>query len=248
METMKGTPDARLERLVEALGRSLEGNLRSVVLYGSAARGEHAARTSDLSVMVEVADGSPERLEPAAPVQRRWIRDGNPPLLLVTSEWIRDSTDVFPLEFQDMLAAHKVLRGEDPLGAVTVSPANLRHQCEYEIRSIVLKLRAGYLDAFEKAGRLFDLIVASHGSVATVARAALRLAGEEVPPRSDEVFDAVAKRLGLDPAPLHEVAALKREGRAVSLARMKPLFLGYFAQILALGRALDAMKPGGGAA
>lgn len=245
---MKETPEARLERLVRDLKRTLEGNLRSVVLYGSAARGDHAARTSDLNVMVEVTEGLPERLEPVAAVHRRWIREGNPPFLLVTTEWLRNSTDVFPLEFQDMLAAHRLLHGEDPLGAVTVSPEHLRHQCEHEIRSIVLKLRSGYLDAFEKASRLLDLIVASYGSVATVARAALRLAGDEVPSHSGDVFEAVAKRFGLDPGPLHEVAALKRGGRAGDHERMKSVFLGYFDQVLALGRALDAMKPGGGAA
>jgi hypothetical protein len=245
---MRDASDARLERLVRDLKKALEGNLRSVVLYGSAARGEHAARTSDLNVMVEVAEGSPERLEPVATVRRRWIREGNPPFLLVTTEWLRNSTDVFPLEFQDMLAAHRLLHGEDPLGALTVSPEHLRHQCEHEIRSIVLKLRSGYLDAFEKAARLLDLIVASYGSVATVARAALRLAGEEVPTCSGEVFETVAKRFGLDPAPLREVAALKRAGRAVDHERMKSLFLGYFDQVLALGRALDTMKRGGGAA
>jgi hypothetical protein len=220
--------------------------LRSVVLYGSAARGDHTGKSSDLNVMVEVQEGDPERLLPAAPVQQRWEREGNRPLLFVTQEWIRGSTDVFPLEFLDMLDAHKILFGEDPLAGVEVSGANLRRQCEHEIRSIVLKLRAAYLDAHGKARHLYDLLAASFGSVATVARAALRLAGDQVPAHSDAVFEAVAGRFGLDAEPFRQVAGLKKAGSPEALERMRTTFLAYFAQIAALGRALDAMTPGSG--
>jgi predicted nucleotidyltransferase len=238
------TPEERLARLAGDLKTALGGNFRSAVLYGSAARGDHAGRNSDLNVMVEVEDGAPRVLEPAAAVQRRWEKDGNPPLLIVTGEWIRNSTDVFPLEFMDMLAAHKVFHGEDPLAGVTVSSVNLRLQCEHELRSLVLKLRSAYLDAHGRAGDLRGLIVASFGSVATVARAALRLAGEEVPPRSEAVLEAAAKRFGLETSALHQAARVKQGLKVKDREQMKTLYLKYFDQVASLSRALDGMSPG----
>lgn len=236
------TPEEKLGRLVDDLQSALGPNLSSVILYGSAARGDHAGINSDLNVMVEVENGSPLALEPAAPVQRKWKRDGNPPLLFVTGEWIRNSTDVFPLEFTDMLEAHRVLHGEDPLGGARVSRANLRHQCEHEIRSLVLHLRAAYLDAHGKASRLLELVVGSFGSMATVARASLRLVGDEVPLHNEEVLEAAARRFGLDGRALRAASEIKKGRKERDIDAMKSIFLGWFDQIAALGRALDALR------
>lgn len=240
---MKKNPDARLRALVSDLDRALAGNLRSVILYGSAARGDWTGRTSDLNVMVVVEDGSLGKLTPAAPAQKKWVREGNPPLLFVTSEWIRNSSDVFPLEFTDILDAHQVFHGEDPLAGILISPANLRHQCEHEARSLVLRLRGAWLEAHDRAGRLFDVITGSYGSVATVARAALRISGAPVPPHADDLFDAVARRFGLRPEPFRKAGVLKKEAhRGLGLELMREIFLEYFDQVAALGRAIDGME------
>ena len=83
--------------------------------------------------------------------------------------------------------------------------------------------------------------MSSFGSVATVARAALRLAGEDVPPKSEEVLDSVARRFGLDAASLHGAAEIKQGRKVKDLDEMKRIYLGYFDQIASLGRALDAL-------
>jgi hypothetical protein len=234
-------PEERLQALVRDMSTALGANLRSILLYGSAARGDHAGANSDLNVMVVVVDGSPEDLEPAAPVQKKWVRGGNPPFLIVTAEWILNSTDVFPLEFTDMVAAHRMLLGESPLSGVRVSDAHLRHQCEHEIRSIVLRLRAAYLDAYRKASHLEGLLITSFGSVTTVARAALRLSGEAVPARNEELFDAVARRFSLSAPALRAAAEIKHGRKEKDRRKMKRIFLDWFDQVAALGRALDAV-------
>ena len=48
-----------LAKLVRALQSALPEGLMSVVLYGSAARGEYEKSTSDLNVLIVVADLSP---------------------------------------------------------------------------------------------------------------------------------------------------------------------------------------------
>jgi hypothetical protein len=238
--------EAKIRKIVGDLQTALGENLLSVVLYGSAARGDHHGATSDLNLMAVVADGAPGRLESAARAQGAWVKDGNHPILFVTPEWIRGATDVFPMEFLDMIEAHRTVHGSDPLAGVTVSPANLRLQCESEMRSKILKMRSAYLDAHGSARDLFELIVSVHGPLAASARAALRLAGEQVPARSEEVFDAAARRFGLDAASLREAGDLKRAGRAGPLVRMRAIFLGLFDQMEALARAINAMESGTG--
>lgn len=244
---MSVTIESRLSSLVEDLRGSLGSRLVSVVLYGSAARGDHSGASSNLNLLVVVTDDAPERLVAAARTQRAWVKAGNHPLLFVTPEWIRGSTDVFPIEFLDMLDHRKVVFGEDPLAGVAVSKANLRLQCEHELRSLLLKLRAAWLDVHDDARGLFELVAGSFGPVTAVARAALRLTGADLPSRSEDLLRAAASRFGLDAAPLLEAAALKRAGRPGDLAAMRSTFLGFFSQIETLGRALDSLRHGPGA-
>jgi len=232
--------ESNLTRLVADLGRDLATDLRSVILYGSAARGDPSGSSSDLNLLIVVADDSPGKLVRVSKTAREWVKAGNPPLLFVTAEWIRRSTDVFPIEFLDMLDHRRVCFGDDPLAGVTVSTANLRLQCEREIRSILLKLRASWLQSHDDSGKLFEILASSFGPATAIARAALRLAGERAPAQAGETFQAAARVFGIDAAPLLEAAAVKREGGARDLPRMTRVFLGWFAQIEALGRALDA--------
>ncbi len=244
------TQKERLAHAVEGLRSALGPNLDAVVLYGSAARGDHAGRGSDLNLLVVVTDEGPDRLEPAAPVQKRWQKEGNPPFLFVTAEWIGNSVDVFPLEFMDMVAAHRVLHGRDILAGIHVKPENLRHQCEHELRSLVLKLRAAYLDTHGSATGLQELITASFGSMMAIARASLRLAGSEPPLLSEDVVDAAARSFQLNGAALHAALAIKKGRKVKDVGEARRVFLNYFDQIAALSRALDSITsaPPGAAA
>jgi hypothetical protein len=139
-----------------------------------------------------------------------------------------------------MLEHRRVCFGDDPLSGAAVSMANLRLECEREIRSVLLKLRAAWLHEHDNAGALFDILVSSFGPATAIARAALRLAGESPPAQAGETFQAVARVYGIDAAPLLEAATVKRERRARDLDRMRRLFLGWIGQMEALCRALDA--------
>lgn len=246
MATAGTAMEKRLDKLVADLRAALADNLSSVVLYGSAARGDHAGAASDLNVMVVVKMDSPAMLEPASTIQGAWVKEGNRHLLFVTPDWIRNATDVFPMEFLDMLEARRVLWGAEPLENVSVSPSKLRLQCEREIRTTLLRLRAAYLDAHESPQGLLDLLSGSYGTVAAIARAALRLAGEPVPAHTEEMLDAASRQFGLDGESLRDAGALRKAARAEALPRMKSAFLAWFAQVEALGRALDTMKTGRG--
>ncbi|MBI3448751.1 MAG: nucleotidyltransferase domain-containing protein [Acidobacteria bacterium] len=240
--------ESKLDALIANLRAALHGDLVSVVLYGSAARDEHAGEASNLNLLVVVTDDAPERLLAAAGPQKRWTKDGNPPLLFVTPRWIHDSTDVFPMEFLDMLDHRKILSGADPLAGVAVSRANLRLQCEREARSILLKLRAAWLEASGDSRALHDLVTSSLGPVMALVRGSLRLAGEPVPSRTSDVLLALARRFDLDAAPFAAAVAVKGAGPKRDSERLRLVFLRYFEGVERLGRALDALRtePGPG--
>src|SRR3954470_24946647 len=121
-----------LDELVAQLRAAYGTGLRSVVLYGSAAAGEHIAKRSDYNVLVIVDSLDASRLAAASAAARAWAEGGNPaPLTLTTSEW-RGSSDIFPMEYADILERHKILYGESPFDGISVDPKDLRLQLEQE--------------------------------------------------------------------------------------------------------------------
>ena len=68
--TLTSHPDLKI--LLDQLGQALGSGLRSVVLYGSAARGDYEPGTSDLNLILVLDTLSPAVLEQLSPALRRW--------------------------------------------------------------------------------------------------------------------------------------------------------------------------------
>src|SRR3954469_13423332 len=128
-----------LEELVSQLRAAYGTALRSVVLYGSAAAGEHIAKRSDYNVLGIFDSLDAARLSAASATARAWAEAGNPaPLTLTTSEW-RGSADIFPMEYADILERHRILHGESPFEGITVDARDLRLQLEQEAMGKLIK-------------------------------------------------------------------------------------------------------------
>src|SRR6478672_7025031 len=136
-----------LDELVSQLRAAYGSALRSVVLYGSAAAGEHIAKRSDYNVLVIVDALDAKHIAAASAAARAWAEAGNPaPLTLTHHEW-RGSSDIFPMEYADILERHKVLYGTPPFDGVSVARGDLRLQVEREAMGKLLQFRQGVLAA-----------------------------------------------------------------------------------------------------
>src|SRR5260370_22072058 len=92
---------------------------RSLLLYGSTARGTHVPQRSDVNTLL-ICDAVDERLfEALAPSIRDWTRAGHPaPLIFTEREW-REPATAFPSDADDELEAHPLLPGKHPCAGIT---------------------------------------------------------------------------------------------------------------------------------
>jgi predicted nucleotidyltransferase len=215
------------EELVEQLRAAYGSDLRSVVLYGSAAAGEHIPKRSDYNVLVLVENLSLERLRAAAAVARAWGEAGNPaPMTLTTREW-RGSADIFAMEYADILERHKILYGENPFDGIRVDPKDLRLQLEHEAMGKLLKLRQGVLASGGDARRQTELLGASLSTIMVIFRAVLRLEGAVPAKDNVAVGRAVAQYAGFDVAPFERVVRHVRGEQAIAAAEVGNVIAGY---------------------
>ena len=235
-----------LEELVAQLRAAYGAELRTVVLYGSAAAGEHIANRSDYNVLVIVDSLALERLRAAAAVARAWGEAGNPaPLTLTTSEW-RGSADIFPMEYADILERHKVLYGTPPFDGIHVEKRDLRLQLELETMSKLLRLRQAILASGGDEKRQVELLERSLSAIMIVFRAVMRLHGEVPSTDNRELVKRAAQLAGIDGAAFDRVVRHVRREQTLAPADAGSVLSGYLEGMQRLVSHLDAFAVSNG--
>lgn len=228
-----------LEELTRQLSLVYGEGLRCVAVYGSAARGEQIAKRSDLNVLVLVDSVDMQHLRREAAVARSWQEGGNPPpLTLTVSEW-QASADIFPIEFSDILAHHKVVHGALPMDGVRVHREHLRLQLEHEVRSKILRLRHAVLSSGADGRALAQVLADSSSTLMVLIRAALRLAGEAPPADSLAMLEMVPARLGFDAGIFRRVLRHARGDERIAADAAVQAMEDYLAGANALARWVD---------
>ena len=234
-----------LDELVDQLKKVYGAKLNAVVLYGSAAAGEHIPKRSDYNVLVVVDELTMQHMRAGAAVARAWGEDGNPPPLTLTqSEW-RGSADIFPMEYADILERHRVLYGQPPFDGITVDRAHLRLQVEHEAMGKLLKLRQGVLAAGGDEKAQIELLAASLSTIMVIFRAVERLHGAVPPTDYDRLSRDVATRVGFDAGPFGRVVRHVRGGDKIGPSEATTVLAGYLDGVQRLVAYLDRYEDRG---
>jgi len=231
-----------LEEFARRLAAALGENLVSLLLYGSAARGTHVEGRSDLNLLLIVTDASVAALHAATPVVAEWAKGGQPPpLIFAAAEW-RASTDVFPIEIEDMRDAHRVLAGRDPFDGISTRRGDLRIELEHELRGKVLRLRTEYAAAAADGKALGRLLAHSAGTFFVLFRGFLRLGGGVPPAGHDALVRETAGAAGLDAAAFDWVLATLDGKNPPALAAYDPIAGRYVDSMEKLADFVDRME------
>lgn len=222
-----------VQRLTDAHG----ANLKSIVLYGSAA-GEQVDKDRPKRVLVVLDRITPTELKGAHSVAEWWKEAGNPIPVYFTTEEVTDSSDVFPIEFIDMSEVHRVLYGKDPFDGLEISSQNLRHQLEYELRAKLLRLRRLYIPVSRNANQLARLMADSLDNLAVLFRHVLTMRGKEAPQNKHACVIALSEELALDKAAFQRIFEYAGDENVWLEWETNEVFGKYLAQI---ERVIDAV-------
>ena len=151
MQTSEAMANSVLRKMVQSLTDGLGTRLHSIVLYGSAARGDFQKATSDFNLIVVLESLDPASLESLSAPLTRWRRQGQPAPRLFSRSIIAESADVFPIEFLDLQSSRVVLHGQDPFADLEIHSHHLRLQCERELRDKLMRLRGMCPESCRKA-------------------------------------------------------------------------------------------------
>lgn len=232
----------KLTELVNRLKELGRENLQSVILYGSAGRGESHGKFADLNVLCTLRSVSVSELARLAPVVLWWVKDQREPApLFFTAEELRQSADVFAIELLDMQRGHRVLFGPDVIASIAV-PMNLhRVQVEHDLRTLLLKLRQHFLHAGGNESELKSVMAKSISSAMVLLRHALIAFGEEPPVAPREVFARIAVLTGAEAEPFETQLEIRDLGKHVD--EVSRLYGRYLDSLAKVTSALDTILP-----
>ncbi len=205
-----------VEHFADAVATALGSRLVALLLYGSAARGTHVPDRSDVNTLL-ICDAVDEdlfaRLE--RPV-RDWVKAGHPaPLILTEREW-QTSADAFPIEYEDIREAHRLLAGRDPWQGIGVRREHVRRQLEHELMGKLVRLRQAYAALRGDPKQLAQVIVGSAAGFFTMLRA-VGFAPERLAPLEAHARGAGQLRLAPgDPLAAAYLAAVARVAEFVN--------------------------------
>lgn len=234
--------DKVLNQLVEKLQKAYGDRLVSVVLYGSAAAGDHHPKFSDFNILCVLTAITPRELGQGEDIFRWWREQGSPAPLLLSEHELETSTDCFAIEFLDIKQQHQVLHGKDVVSGLVVDRSFHRAQVEHDLRAKLLRLRQKASGMLSDPELLRRLLVDSVSTFAVLFRHALKLHGVDAPYRKREVIEAARQHFGFDAGPFEKLLDIREERVRPRDVEPVGLLAGYLEGIGVVINAVDRLE------
>ena len=162
--------------------------------------------------------------------------------LFMTRDQMLASLDVFPIEWLDLIERHLLIEGEDVFTGVEVPRANLRLQCEHELRGKHLRLRHEYLASAKHPERLAEVLARLASGFHTLFRTLLRLRGETPPAGAERVIERIAEVYGLDARALLGAHLIRYTAAKPDTVNARARYRAFLMEIERLVGAIDGLR------
>ena len=247
MATLVNTEKLPLEvrKLVEPYLDKLLGiyqtRIKSVVIYGSATGADFVPGKSNvnIAIVLDRVDVGTLRMGLKVVADGRKRRIVAP--LFLTGSFIERSADVFPLEFIEIRDNHVVVFGEDIFSSLGIDEANLRLQCEEQLKGSLLRLRQAYLELGLKKKGIEALLIDSLTSIIPAMRGMLRLKGITPPREKSSVISQIGETFNADAETMLAILRDKRGDEKIGGEDADKVLTRYMECVRDLGVKVDEL-------
>jgi predicted nucleotidyltransferase len=214
------------EEFVPLSKEILGASLASVILYGSAVKGQFSDGISDVNLLILITDDHSDSVITFGKKAARLIRKNRMSPLIMTVDGFINSADVFPMEYLDIRSSRKVIYGSDVTEQLEITKANLRHQVEEQLRGSITSMRSALLHGKGKARTSKLFLKEWFGAQNALFRGLLRLKGEEKIPQAPEALaGALGNAFGVSTDILLDITRLRNGEKLDPVSAVKGLLL-----------------------
>lgn len=215
IESLQDLPESvqtALDSFVTDAQSALGENLRSVILYGSAAEGRLRA-SSDVNLILVLTNfdiSKIDALRESLCVAYAAIRLN---VMFLLEAEIAGASEAFAVKFNDVLSRRRVLFGTDAFSGLVISRAATLGRLEQVLTNLILRMRERYALVSLREEQLTTVIADLTGPIRAAAANLLNLQGESAASPKEALQRLAAKYPGRDWAPALASMSAAREGR-----------------------------------
>jgi hypothetical protein len=242
LDRLKTEVRERIKPFMEEVLGGYGDNMHSIHVTGSSLTGDYNPKTSDTNSIFVLKEMDLGFLEFIAPRGKKYRKQKVASPLIMTPEYIRNSVDVFPIEFLNIKLIHETVYGEDIFGDIEIHPSDLRHQCERELKVKLIGLRQGYISSMGDTRTITEGLTGSITGYIPLFRGIITLFGKTPPALNRDVLDALGDVAGVDCGVFERVLIGKREGLKLGIEDLNRMFEQYYAATEQLGRVVNEIK------
>jgi hypothetical protein len=212
---LKGIPGEAaiaFQPFAQELLTKLSSNLLSLSVTGSYVTGDFIPGRSDINsvlVLTRTDQSELDTLVSMSKFKKRRIRSP----LVMTEDYIRRSLDVFPIEFLDIKLFHKTIYGPDHFEKITIDKAQLRLQCERDLKAKLINLQRGYVSCGGRTREIRALLLDALPGFFALLRSMLFIiqAPKDPPARKADVLMEAEAAYHIPLRGLQEIIALRAD-------------------------------------
>jgi len=177
-----------------------------------------------------------------ASLGKKYGKKGIAAPLIMTPGYIRDSIDVFPLEFHDFQLIHKTVAGEDVFKDIVIGKNFLKLQCEREVKVRLIGLRQSYVSSLGDKRRLAEILSHSIVGCMPLIRGVLYLFDKDTPVRRHEAIGSFQALTSIDAGIFERLLQLRAGIIKPSKEELHDILVQYHAVLENVEAFVDAVK------
>ena len=242
LEKLKSAPAEAIKPFFEEILGKYRDKMHSILVTGTAVTDDFDPKISDVNSIFVLKEMDLKFLELIAPLGKKYKKTKVAAPLIMTPEYIKNSLDVFPVEFVNFKLIHVTVYGEDILENIEINRMDLRHQCERELKVKLIWLRQGYISSLGNRNILTEGFVNSISGFIPLFRGIIILLGKEPPVRQREVITALSEAAQINTDVFAKVLKEKHQKMKLSLQELNTIFEDYYTATEKLGAIVNEIS------
>ncbi|MDO8743756.1 MAG: hypothetical protein Q7J76_01450 [Candidatus Brocadiaceae bacterium] len=237
---------AQAQTVIEPFLKDILANYKediiSIYITGSAVTKGFHAKYSDINTLIVVKGIEIPFYDFIASLGKRYGKKKIRAPLIMTPDYINRSLEVFPLEFLEMKLIHQLVYGDEVLKDIKIEKADIRLQCERELKGKLQHLCQGYIKAMGDKRTFTDLLVGSLSGYFPLFRGILFLYNHEIPKEKGDVLYAMNECCDVDMKVFKDLLDIRSHNFYPPIEALKEVFKNLYRVLDTITKKVDEFK------
>lgn len=214
-------------------------DLVSVLITGSAAKGEYIPKKSDINFVVVLTEDGMKKIPDFLSTVKKWSKANVSIPLFLYEEYIKSSLDSFPIEFLNIKNNSRTIFGENITDIIEIDKKDLRLQVEREIKGKLLQLRQVFFEINKNPKSFREFISVSVSTFNPIFSAAVYLKNDNYPKNKNEIYTEISEIFSIDKDFFERLLNIKKGTLKVTKDSIVPIWENYVENIRKISKDID---------